>query len=559
MQRVGRRLAVDAVPAGAFAVFAVAGIAWLVHPWHPVEDLAITELVVRRVGSSFPLDGAYSSLPFRHPGPALFLWLWWPYELFGQRSSALLAAHLWFVGLALAVALGTARRMGGHLLALSVAVGVAIWSGANGLPMLLQPWNPYVGAVPTVALVLLTWALVEGRARALPIAVVLGSWMVQAHIQFGPLVVVLLAVGTIALGVGAVRGRAQGRLRRLRWPLLWAVALGLVLWSPVIADVVANGDDSNPAAILDHYEAGDGPETIDPRDWSGIVRSQLSLQPTWAGGDRPYRAYYSPVADPEPWGLLVLAAAVAAAIARRAWRELRGMAVGSVALGASFVGLGQVSGPIGSWYLIAVEGTAIVLAAIAVTTLVRTAAELVRRGVGERPARARLDRFAPAALGVATVGVVALAASTLHLRSDEETSAAEARAVLPAVEEVIGDRPVLLEARSGKGGWIQSALVLELDRSGHEVHATTTLDGKFPADIEADPPDDAVRLVVVTNPDPTLDWNTGVEVVADLRYELGAEATPVYVVIVSAPLDEAFVTTFGGDGSIAGAAEADPD
>lgn len=235
------------------------------------------------------------------------------------------------------------------------------------------------------------------------------------------------------------------------------------------------------------------------------------------------------------------------------------MAVSAVALGASFVGLAQVSGPIGSWYLIAVEGTAIVLAAVAVTTLVRSAVDLARRVVGDRPMRARLDRFAPAALGIATVGVVAVAASTLHLRGDEETSATEARAILPAVEEVVGDRPVLLEARSGKGGWIQSALVLELDRRGHEVHAFTTIEGKFPADIEADPPDDAVRLVVVTNPEPTVEWNIGVEVVADLRYELGDEGTPVHVVIVSAPLDEAFVTTFASDGSIAGALESDTD
>ncbi|HRW36430.1 MAG: hypothetical protein KDB04_02390 [Acidimicrobiales bacterium] len=557
MQRVRARVRADAVALGALAVFVVAGLAWLLHPWHPVEDQAITELVVRRVTSSFPLDGAYSSLPFRHPGPALFLWLWWPYELFGQRSSALLAANLWFVGLSLAIALGTARRMGGALLALVVAIGIAIWSGANGLPLLLQPWNPYVGAVPAVALVLLTWAMVERRARALPIAVVLGSWMVQAHIQFGPLVAVLLAVGAGALLVGAIVHRADGGLRRLRWPALWAVGLGLLLWSPVMVDVVANGGDSNPAAIRDHYASDDQPETIGRRDVQGIVESQLSLRPTWAGGARPYRAYLAPVADPTPWGLLVLAAAVASAAARRAWRELRGMAVGAVALLASFGALTRVSGPIGSWYLVAVEAMAIALTAIALTALLRGAVELAR---GVRRPPARLERWAPAAAGVATVAVLAVAASTLHLRGDEETSARIARSVLPAVEEAIDGRPVLLEARSGRGGWVQSALVLELDRRGDEVHAATTLEGKFPADIEADPPDDAVRLVVVTDPDPALDWNTGVEVVAERRYSLGDEGTPVHLVIVSAPLDEPFVTTFPAEAAGgSGAARDEPD
>ena len=68
MRRLQARLTADVVALGALAVFVVAGIAWLVHPWRPVEDLAITELIVRRVPTAFPLDGAYSSLPFRHPG-----------------------------------------------------------------------------------------------------------------------------------------------------------------------------------------------------------------------------------------------------------------------------------------------------------------------------------------------------------------------------------------------------------------------------------------------------------------------------------------------------------
>jgi hypothetical protein len=552
MQTIKRRLVLDAVPFAVFGVFFVAGIVWLVHPWQPVEDMALTELVVRRVGTDLPLSGAYSSLPFRHPGPALFLWLWWPYELFGERSSAMLAANLWFEGIVLAIALGTARRLGGRTLVALLAVGVAIWSTANGLPLLLQPWNPYVGALPTIALILLTWAMVERRARALPIAVVLGSWMVQAHIQFGPIVGVLVGAGTVALVARWVRtaGWADG-LRRVRWPALWALGLGLLVWSPVIVDVVANGGDSNPAAIREHYASDEQPETIDRRDVSGIVRSQLSLQPTWAGGDRPYRAYLSPVADPTPWFLAVAAAAVALAASRRAWRELRGMAVGGLALLAAFAALTRVSGPIGSWYLVAVEGASITFFAIVTTSLLQSLRVL---GIGllerlrpgsEPPAWAGTAAAgARVALGAVAVAAAVFTVSTLDLREDEQTSAAVARRMRPAVDEAVGDAPVYLEARSGKGGWVQSVLVLQFDREGREVHASTTLEGKFPGDIAAPPPDDAVRLVVVTDPPPDVQWNEGVEVVGEERYLLGAEGTPIHVVIVSAPLDQEFVTRF---------------
>jgi hypothetical protein len=201
-----------------------------------------------------------------------------------------------------------------------------------------------------------------------------------------------------------------------------------------------------------------------------------------------------------------------------------------------------------------------VLTALAVTALLRTLGAAVARLGWRVEPTSPIGRFAPVALGVLTIGAVGVTTAGLHLRSDEETSAAEAHAVLPVVEEAIGDRPVLLEARSGKGGWIQSALVLELDKQGYEVHAKTTIEGKFPADIAAEPPRDAVRLVVVTDPDPEVEWNTGVEVVADLRYQLGDEGTPIHVVIVSAPLDEPFVTTFATDRSgLSGAADGEPD
>lgn len=555
MRTMKRRLVLDAVPLAVFGVFFVAGIVWLVHPWQPVEDLALTELVVRRVGTDLPLSGAYSSLPFRHPGPALFLWLWWPYELLGQRSSAMLAANLWFEGIVLALALGTARRLGGRTLVALLAVGVAIWSTANGLPLLLQPWNPYVGALPTIALILLTWAMVERRARALPIAVVLGSWMVQAHIQFGPIVGVLVGVGALALVARWIRFAGwAGGLRRVRWPAIWALGLGLLVWSPVVFDVATNGGDSNPAAIRAHYASEEQPETIDRRDVSGIVRSQLSFQPTWAGGDRPYRAYLSPVADPTPWFLVVVLVAVPLAATRRAWPELRGIAVGALALLAAFAALTRVSGPIGSWYLVAVEGASITFFAIVATSLLQSLrahpARLVERarpGTNAPAWSAMAGAGARLGLGAIAVAAAVFTVSALDLREDEQTSAAVARRMRPAVDEAVGDAPVLLEARSGKGGWVQSALVLQLDREGREVHATTTLEGKFPDDIAAPPPDDAVRLVVVTDPAPDVEWNTGVEVVAEERYRLGAEGTPIHVVIVSAPLDQEFVTRFAAE------------
>ncbi len=543
-----RRAAIrDPLAVGAAAAFAVAGLAWLIHPWVPVEDLAIIELEIRRVTSHPPLAGAYSSLPFDHPGPAMFLVLWAPYELFGERSSALLAGTLWLNGAVAALALATARRLGGHLHAAMLGAGVAVWSLSDSRPLLLQPWNPYLGALPMVALVLLTWAMVERRAWALPLAVVLASWMTQAHIQFGPVALALTLGGGLTLGALALRSGSAGARRSLLRAGLLAVVLGVVMWTPVIIDVASHGGDSNPALVAEHYRHNDEP-AIPRGEVVRIARSELSMTPTWAGGPLPYRVYDFPGASLFPALVPIAALVLLAAWRRQAWSEVRGIAVAGGALGVALLSLSGITGAIGPWYLIAAEGASITLAAAVATSAVRSASHLVRlHRLGPRA-----DRWQPAARWTLTASAMVLlcvALSNLRQPYGEEVTAGVAEEVLPDLEARIGSAPVLIEARSGFGGWLQAALALQLDRAGHRTFATTTLDGKFPADMEAPPPEDTVRFVVVTDPPDSIVWRDGVEVVEDLSYPLSEGAMPLRVVIVQAPLGLGFISAQGPSAS----------
>lgn len=538
-------MAKDKAALGAIAMFILGGLLWLTRTWIPVEDLAITELEVRRLTSAFPLSGPYSSLPFRHPGPALFISLWPIYALFGERSSALLTANIWLGGLALGVALAAARRLGGNLLAVGVTAGIAVWSLERGHPILLQPWNPYVGAIPTVTLILLTWALVEGKAKALPFAVVLSTWMVQAHIQFIPTSILLMAVGVIGLAIHVYRIEDTPRLAALAKPVAISVGLGVLLWAPVVYDVLANGTQSNPAAIVRYLRDGNPhplPKVM-TQDVVGIARSQLSLQPTWAGGPRPYSAYLSPGAVLTPWLVLLVIAAGLVAFRRRAWIDLRGLAVAALAFAGSIAGIAQIRGPIGSWYLVAIEASAITLVSISIMSLVRSVLESPR-------AIHLLEK--PEALGVvyqrsqliSTTAVVlfaGLAVVGMRTPDREITTAHVAAQMRPAIEKAIDGNTVLLQARSGYGGWIQSTLALQLERSGYNVFATTTLAGKYPRDMEAPPPPGTTRLVVVTDPPPDVEWDPSVTVVTDASYQLEKGHRKTHVVVVEAPLDLVFL------------------
>ncbi len=539
----------ERVPLLVFAVFLVGGVAWLIHPWYPIEDLAITELSVRHVRDHPPLSGAYSSLPFRHPGPLLFLSLWGPYEAFGERSSALLAATIWFNGATLALILSLARRLAGPWLP-PVLVGVVlVWVRALDRPLLLEPWNPYMGALPIIALVLLVWALLDQRRWALPAAAGVATWLVQAHIQFAPTVAVLALVGVAGLVVGQLRAHGRAGLKPLLAPFAVSDGLALLLWSPVIYDLLANGSDSNVAALIRHYR-GPQPPTVQRSDAVNIIRSQLSLQPTWAGGPRPFAYYLNVATVLTPWAAPIWLVAFALACVRRAWREVSGMAVAFLGFATAAFALTRVTGnTFGRWYLIAVEAMSLTTAAFVLVSLaatVRWAWSLWRARGADKPAAEAADSGsdgAPAAsgrrhratqlvaAGLTLAAAVGIVGSLRHSPPDLRAGDA-AMDLIDDVEAAVPEgSPVFVQGGYEFGAWIHASLVLQLDRAGYETYAASLTDDKFPRPMEDDPPADAVQLVVAVDP-PSTDWGPAIEVVAQTTFSISETEDPIDVYVL---------------------------
>ncbi|HEY4377060.1 MAG TPA: hypothetical protein VGM93_07865, partial [Acidimicrobiales bacterium] len=193
----GWRRPSSSVPLGIAVVFFVVGAGQIFTAWHPVGDYAVSELILRHTGRAIPLSGAYSAQRnYNHPLPWAAAMQWLPYWLSGQRSTAVLAASVWWNGACLAglAWLLARRRALGLLLAALVALTGMVILGDH--TVLLLPWNPNLALVAGLAFMFVTWRVAVGERWLLPVSAGLGLWCGGAHLGLVPLVA----------GVGAVAG-----------------------------------------------------------------------------------------------------------------------------------------------------------------------------------------------------------------------------------------------------------------------------------------------------------------------------------------------------------------
>jgi hypothetical protein len=130
--------------------------------------------------------------------------------------------------------------------------------------------------------VLLCWSLAVGDRWALPLAVVIGSFVVQSHVGY--------AVPVGAVGIASlVLGIADGPLRpsRGRWIRVWRLPLVvsgvalLAMWLPVVVQQVG-GDPRNLSAIVRFFRSSRGVVGA-ARGWR-TVAGELGLRPMWVTG-----------------------------------------------------------------------------------------------------------------------------------------------------------------------------------------------------------------------------------------------------------------------------------
>ncbi|MDQ1481067.1 MAG: hypothetical protein QOI44_1928, partial [Actinomycetota bacterium] len=163
------------------------------HPWHPSGDQAVEVLRIRDVGGPHtPLLGMSSRWGWAHPGPLLF-WLLWPFYRTLGTNGVLVGVAV--INLASVVGFVlVAYRRGGNLGALLGGSAALLVVHALGPDFLIDPWNPWVAFLPFLLFLGLVWSALCGEGGALAIAVGVGSFVVQTHFGYLPLVGGLLLV-----------------------------------------------------------------------------------------------------------------------------------------------------------------------------------------------------------------------------------------------------------------------------------------------------------------------------------------------------------------------------
>ena len=308
--------------------------------WHASSDNALEVLRIRDVGGRHtPLTGVASRFGWDHPGPLLF-WLLAPFR-WAAGDTGILAGAGVLNGAALVAVLLLARRRGGLVLLAIVATALLLLYRALGTDLLVDPWNPWVTVLPFFVYVLLAWSLAERDFVTLPALVAVGSFIVQTHVGYAPLVAGIGAVGAVlAVFARPAAGRAPETggpdLRRV---LVIAAIVGGVLWLAPVAQQVA-GHPGNLGRIVDSFRHPPEP-TQGFANGAGIMGNEL--RGAWLTGHDggPLGAAAVGTAGTLP-ALALLAGACALGFA--SWRRKKAGAARLVAAMVTAAGIGVLAG-----------------------------------------------------------------------------------------------------------------------------------------------------------------------------------------------------------------------
>jgi len=513
--------------------FVIALISLATTHWTPVLDLAMTEFRVRDVfGRHTPLiglPGRIGKFPDQgsHPGPLSFYLLAPVYRLLGSTSYALLVSTVVINVGAAWTALWAAGRRGGRRLLIATGVFLLVLLAWLGTSVLTQPWNPYLPLVSFVVVLLTAWGVLDGDHRLLLPLVGFSSLCAQTHVPYLSLCVALcgLALGAVAWRWWKARSVDRGQLRSV----LYSVALGAVLWSPVFLDEIRH-TPGNITMLRRHFLSppetpvglGVGIKTILAHfDVTRIVTASATRSGYFIDSLDDLAGGHWQI------GALVLLAWVGAVVV--AWRLtdrriVRLHIVVAAGAAVAFLSTARIFGKV--WYYLTLWSWSIALLAVMATLWTIVA---WWRAADRRPLPL-----------LQVAGAVALLAMVVFVRDAATVDPPEAR-LSRSLDAVVGPTAKALSAgigaADGKGGtyavvWADAyyfgsqgyGLINELERRGFTARAYSTYRVPVTPQRITDPAHATAEVVLVTGVN-IADWQAreGVEQVADFEPRSAAE------------------------------------
>jgi hypothetical protein len=290
--------------------------------WEPTDDKGIiaTRAYDVLTGHS-PLVGQYSEAGIvigratHDLGPMLYWVLALPARLGDPVWMAVTMGIVNFAAVLATVAL--ARRRGGRPLMLATAIAIPLMCISLPAEAFHDIWNPSAALMPFLLLIFLCWSVACGDAYLLPVAVLVASFVVQAHLGY-------LAASAGMLLV-ALAGVAVGGRRRVPWALT-AVLVALICWEPAIINE-ATGHPGNLTLVA--RTATTSKPTLGLHVGENAVARAVGVKPWWlidpaTRWDRKYdvAAPQSPLRVVSTIALLIALGAIAIVGVLRRRRDL---------------------------------------------------------------------------------------------------------------------------------------------------------------------------------------------------------------------------------------------
>ncbi len=446
---------------GVVAAPFLVGIVALLAGAHPsvslVGDNAINELRIRDVGNHAVLVGPYSRDGWNHPGPLLYYLLAVPYRLFGSRSAGIVVGALIINALSAVGMVAIARRVAGRMLMIVTASAVGLLFVNLGALYLRDPWNPRITVLPFGLFLYAAWALACGREWYLPVAAVAGTFCVQSHIGYAPLILVvgLWAIGTSLWG-RRTRGSAPPTTPTRAPTAVILVTVGLLglMWIGPLVDQLGRGRNLSRTVS---YFSQDAP-TKGFRAAARVVGHEFTVTPDWVVGTKAASQFTgeptSLLHTPWPWlGAAIIGIAVVSW--HRTRRELRVLATGvTVTVCACLLAIAQTIGPLYDYRLRFLWVVAATAAGVAI-------AMGINRWATPRALRSATILLVATVVGLAGVATVQAATSDLPEPTFVRTMTSIDREVLARLPARPG--VIVIRRASLTGGLFTSALAVSLE------------------------------------------------------------------------------------------------
>ncbi|MFC1854203.1 hypothetical protein ACFL27_28805, partial [candidate division CSSED10-310 bacterium] len=219
----------------------------------PGGDGAVLLIHTIHASRGSQLVGPYSRSQWSHPGPILYYIITPIYLLSGKHPASLAVNAVLLNLISVILILVICLRAGGFLSFLLVALLTSLFLYYLG-SALASLWNPYITILPFCVFVFVCSEIALGRIRILPLVGIIGTFIIQTHVLYFPISVLLLFSSLIMFWFLPKSKKITPKVKAhsfIRSIIISVVILSLLWFLPLMEQL--KNDPGNMTKIFDYF------------------------------------------------------------------------------------------------------------------------------------------------------------------------------------------------------------------------------------------------------------------------------------------------------------------